>query len=254
VMVCGFSKYVELFPMKSPDANKIIDRIWQTCCRHGVFRTLVSDNGTQFTSKKYQEWCEAIGISTFFISAYHAQANMTERYNRTIKTMMVSYIERCKDWDSNLHEIAFAQRTAVNDSTQFTPAYLVNGRELRCPIDNLINTPVLNRELETLKERMALVHELARENIRFSQEVSLRSYVNKSKFREFKVGDEVMNKTHFLSNASKGFSAKLAPRYDGPYRITDKVSSNVYDIVNITTGQVIKKVHINDLTPFIITE
>ena len=51
------------------------------CRRWGLPKTIVSDNGRQFTSTDYQNWCQMFGIHPFYISAYHAQANMTERYN-----------------------------------------------------------------------------------------------------------------------------------------------------------------------------
>jgi hypothetical protein len=137
VVVCGFSKFIELFPMKTPTSVKVTEKLWEVCCRVGTFRTLVSDNGSQFTSDHYFEWCKALQISPFHISAYHAQANMTERYNATIKNIIVSYISRCRDWDKHLHEVSFALRSSVNESTKFTPAYLSTGRELRTPFDNL---------------------------------------------------------------------------------------------------------------------
>jgi hypothetical protein len=251
VVVCGFSKYIEIFPLRSPDAKKVTDRLWQVCCRWGVFKTIVSDNGTQFTSGYFHEWCKSRGISPFHISAYHAQSNMTERYNRTIKTMIVSFIQKCRDWDKNLHEIAFAMNSAVSDTTKFSPAYLATGREFRCPLDNILDVASKHHEIVQFKERMALIHNLARENIEASHEVSLRAYGDKVKYREFKIGDLVMVKTHFLSNAGAGFSAKLAPRYEGPYRITHKVSNHAYDLTHDSSGQVIHKCHVNDMFRYV---
>jgi hypothetical protein len=72
VVVCGFTKFVELFPMRTPDAQKVTDRLWQVCCRWGVCKTIVADNGTQFTSGYFHEWCKARSIQPFHISAYHA--------------------------------------------------------------------------------------------------------------------------------------------------------------------------------------
>jgi len=129
VIVCGFSKYVEIFPLRSPTSAKVIDCLWEVCCRWGLFHTIVSDNGSQFISSLYLNWCENLGIKTFHISAYHAQANMCERYNQTIKNMIIAFIIKCRDWDKNLHEIAFAIRTAVSDTSEFSTAYLCTGRE-----------------------------------------------------------------------------------------------------------------------------
>jgi hypothetical protein len=199
----------------------------QVCCRWGVCKTIVADNGTQFTSGYFHEWCQARSIQPFHISAYHAQANMTERYNRTVKEMIVAFIERCKDWDRNLVEIASAMNSAVNEATKFSPAYLALGRELRTPLDNWCDINSKYPETGDFKDRMRLINNIVRDNISASQEAKLRSYTEKSKVREFSLGDKVMVKTHFLSKGSAGFSAKLAPRYEGPYKIIEKVSSSM---------------------------
>ena len=61
---------------------------------------------------------------------YHAQANPTERYNRTIKTMIASYINNDqREWDLTLPKIQFAMNSACNDATNFSPAFLNFGRE-----------------------------------------------------------------------------------------------------------------------------
>jgi hypothetical protein len=98
---------------------------------------------------------------------------------------------------------------------------------------------------------MNLIYDLARDNIIHSQELSMKIYNKNAKFKDFKVGDMVMYKTHFLSNASQGFTKKLAPRWEGPYLITEKVSNVVYNLCNVESNQVVNKAHGNDLTPFL---
>jgi len=251
VVICGFSKYVELFALRTATTQKVVDCLWEVCCRWGVFRTLVSDNGTQFTSNLYQKWCENLDIRTFHISAYHAQANSCERMNRSVKTCIMSYISKCRDWDKNLNEIAFAIRTAVSDSSQFSPAYLCTGREFRHPFDNKLNINV-NTGLnpEQLEERISIIQNFARENIAESKEKSARIYNLKAKSRVFDIGQKVMYRSHYLSNKEQGFSAKLAPKWEGPLEIIFKVSRCAYDLKHIATGQLVNKVHINDLAEF----
>jgi len=251
VIVCGFSKYVELFAIRKATSEKVIDHLWEVCCRWGTFRTLVSDNGTQFTSKRYLEWCESLKISTFHISAYHAQANSCERMNRSVKTSIMAYIGNCKDWDKNLNEVAFAINTAVSESSKFTPAYLCTGREFRHPLDNRLNLDTTRAvDPNDLGMRIQLVHNLARENIAESKEKGARFYNLKAKNREFALGDLVMYRSHFLSNKDQGFSSKLAPKWEGPYEVIFKVSRCAYDLKHRDTGQLVNKVHINDLATF----
>jgi hypothetical protein len=105
VVVDMFSKYVEMFALRTATAEKIVECLRQVCFRWGFPRTILSDNGSQFGSKHYLGWCQANCIHVFQIAVYHPQANMTERYNETIKQMIVTAISKCKDWDKYLGEL-----------------------------------------------------------------------------------------------------------------------------------------------------
>jgi hypothetical protein len=108
-----------------------------------------------------------------------------------------------------------------------------------------------DRDVNELGKRMNLIYDLARENTLHNQEISIRSYNKKSVARNFNLGDLVMYRTHFLSNATAGFTSKLAPRWEGPYKIIERVSSYVFDLCHEETGQLVNKVHTNDLTLFL---
>ena len=252
VVVDNFSKFIEIIGLRKTNAGTIIEKLWSLFCRWGLPKTIISDNATQFSGKEYRGWCDMLNINPFFISAYHAQANMTERYNQTIKKMIITTSEKIKHWDLHLNEIAFALRTAVSDSTGFTPAFVMTGREYRTPFDNLVGLKLPNNKVtgETIMARMNSVYNIIREEILNSQDVYLKYYNRNTKQKCFKIGDLVLCKTHFLSDASKGFTAKLAPKRDGPYRVIEIVTPNVYDIEHIDTHQKIMKAHANELSPF----
>jgi len=251
VVLDMFSKYVEIFPLRQATSRIIIDRLWEVCCRWGIPKTIVTDNGPQFTSKIFMEWCNVVGLIPFHIAVYHAQSNMTERYNETIKQMIVTNSIKSRQWDKNLNEIAFALRTATNDSTKFSPAYLNTGREFRTPFDNLIDIDLSScKEVKDFGDRLNSIHDIARDNIVHSQEIYLKNYNKKTKLIEFNIGQKVWYKTHFLSDASKGFNAKLAPKRE-LCKVVDKISATVYNLVREEDGQLINKVHVNDLLPFI---
>jgi len=251
VVVDYFTKYVEMFPLRIAKAETITEKLWSVCCRWGLPRVILSDNGTQFTSKHYSDWCNAINIKPFYISAYHPQANATERYNQTIKSMIVATIDKCKQWDIYIPEIAFALRTAVNDSTGFTPAMMNTGREFRTPFDNLVdvNLPTITDKSDLLN-RITMVHIIARDNLIYAKSNYLGNYNKTARLRKIEVGDKVLLKSHFLSDGASGFSSKLAPKREGPYLVTNKVSSKSFDLKCLASGQVVNKAHINELTPY----
>ncbi|XP_046869036.1 uncharacterized protein LOC124461563 [Drosophila willistoni] len=86
------------------------ERIW---ARFGNPRTLVSDNGTQFTSKLFKNFCRTSGIILQHTPQYLENGQNT--------------------WDQWLSEITLAINSSVNDTTGFSPAYIILGREPRMP-------------------------------------------------------------------------------------------------------------------------
>ena len=61
--------------MQSTTTEKVIDRLADTFCRYGLPVTIKSDNGPQFKSIEFKEYCEQHGITHHKVTAKWAQAN-----------------------------------------------------------------------------------------------------------------------------------------------------------------------------------
>ena len=68
-----------------------------------------------------------LDINQLKTTAYHPQCDgLTERFNRTLKTMISCYFnENQNDWDELLPFLAFAYNTSTHSTTNFTPGELV---------------------------------------------------------------------------------------------------------------------------------
>ncbi|XP_057803736.1 uncharacterized protein LOC131019072 [Salvia miltiorrhiza] len=86
VAVDYFSKRVEAEAVGKIDEVTVERFIWRNiCCRFGVPRIIVSDNGTQFTGQRIADFCDRMDITQRFVSVAHPQANgQVELANRTI--------------------------------------------------------------------------------------------------------------------------------------------------------------------------
>lgn len=60
----------------------------------------------------------------------------------------------------------------------------------------------------------------------------------------------VLRRNHVLSDASKKFSASLAPKWTGPYRVKEIVSSLVYRLADLQLRPISGPVHVCDLKPY----
>ena len=66
--------------------------------QHGIPETVVSDNGPQFTSDEFTQFCLRNGIHHVLVTPYHPSSNgLVERAVRTIKNGIQKMVE------GNLH-------------------------------------------------------------------------------------------------------------------------------------------------------
>ncbi|GAU46658.1 hypothetical protein TSUD_184460 [Trifolium subterraneum] len=81
-----FKKWIKAEPLAKIAATHIL-RFFKrnVLARFGVLRVVVTDNGTQFTNKKFQEFLDKIGTTQHFTSVEHPQTNgKVEATNRVI--------------------------------------------------------------------------------------------------------------------------------------------------------------------------
>lgn len=259
VVTDHFSKWVELFPLRKLTARAVLDKLMEVFSRFGYPQALISDNASIFTAKVFADSCAALGIKHKRTTTYHPQSNITERVNRNLKPMLAAYVERHRDWDAYLPEIGFALRSTVNRSTGFSPALLNLGRELPNPMDRVLAAtgdgggaqPAYADYARRLQTRMEAALSKARQNLCAARASQKAQYDRSHRDVRYQVGDLVLRRTHVLSDASKAFSAALAPKWSGPYRVKETVSPLVYRLTDLQSRDVGGPVHVGDLKPYI---
>jgi transposase InsO family protein len=75
VAVDKFTKSVEAAPVTTQDLTAAINFIKSIVFRFGVPYSIITDNGTNFTSKKFKNYCEGLGIKLKFASVAHLKTN-----------------------------------------------------------------------------------------------------------------------------------------------------------------------------------
>ena len=77
VVVDRLTKVAHFIPVKTTySGNKLAELYMEkVVCLHGVPKKIVSDRGSQFTSKFWQKLHDALGIDLNFSTAYHPQTD-----------------------------------------------------------------------------------------------------------------------------------------------------------------------------------
>lgn len=151
------------------------------------------------------------------------------------------------DWDQYLPFAVFATNIHENESTGFSPFYLMYGRKPRLPIDAALNynPPLHFIDLESyqheVKRYFTQAITIANENIKHSQDKYKMSYNNKAKDVNYKVGDYVLKDSHVIK---KGITPKLLPLYQGPYKIVEIRYPNIV-IELVQNPKHIETIHVN---------
>ena len=95
-------------------------------------KVLTVDNGTQFDSEAFREFCEQIGTKIHFASVRHPESNgLVERANVIIMTgiMKLIFNQPRGKWPDELIKVVWSHNTTISRSTGFTPFKLLFGDE-----------------------------------------------------------------------------------------------------------------------------
>lgn len=177
-----FSKWSEFVPLRRATGETLKKAFRERILANfGAPRLFVTDNGSQFTSKVFQSYLKELGIEQQLTAPYTPQENPTERVNRTIKTMMAQYAgKNQKTWDELLPELQLAVNTAKSDSTNYSAAFIVQGREPRLPAtlyDEVTSgTGTSNCCPQAKATMMCEIFSMVRENLRKAASTQARYY------------------------------------------------------------------------------
>jgi hypothetical protein len=133
-----------------------------------------------------------------------------------------------KSWDKCLSLAEFAYNNSYQASLKMAPFEALYGRRCRAPLnwsqagERTLFGPKLVQEAE---EKVSVI----RENLRAAQ-MRQKSYHDKAKApREFEVGNYIYLKLSPTKGVQRfGVKGKIAPRYIGPYEVTEKFGMVAY--------------------------
>ena len=86
VIVDACSKWLDAYIMSTITSSKTIETLKTVFATHGLLQTIVTDNGSSFTSEKFKRFMDNNGIKHITSAPYHPSSNgQAERAVQTLK-------------------------------------------------------------------------------------------------------------------------------------------------------------------------
>ena len=241
-----YSGYPEAYavPDKSADniAHLLIDEIFP---RYGSPLEIITDNGTENVNKVMKETLETLNIHHVRTSRYHRQSNSKiEKFHATLHDILSKKLQDdLSTWDLYFNQTLAAIRFNVNESTKFSPFFLLFNRDVVLPLDKILKPrrkytceDMHQIALEQQHKSFVLVHHRLKQAKKRYAKYADRN----SKLIAFEVGDPVLYKVR-----KKG--SKLNVDWKPYFRIIEKTGPVTFVLKHQLDGTIINKVHAQDI-------
>jgi hypothetical protein len=234
VIVDRLTKVAHFIPVKTTYSGAKLAELYMSriVCLHGVPKKIMSDIGSQFTSKFWEKLHESMDTKLNFSSAYHPQTDgQTKKTNQISEDMLrACALKYGKSWDKSLPYAEFSYNNSYQASIKMAPYEALYGRQCRTPLfwSQTGESQVFGPEvLKDAEKQVQMVHE----SLKVAQ-TRQKSYADKQKRDlSFEVGDFVYLKVLPMRGTRRfKVKGKLAPRYVGSFKIVDRKGEVAYQL------------------------
>ena len=245
--------FPEAVPLKTIDSISVAESLLTIFSRVGIPNEILSDQGSNFTSRLMEQLHKLLGVKPLFSSIYHAAGNgRQERLHSTLKSSLRKLCERKpRDWHRYLVATLFALRELPSDRTGFSPFELLYGRQVRGPIA-VLHDLWTDREISDdqrgvfqyildLRKNLEECAEIAKINSEAAQTKFSTYFDLKAKDRHLSPDDEALV---LLPDST----SKLLMGWKGPFRVIKRLSRVNY---LLQCGQSTNVYHINLLKRYV---
>ena len=156
-----FSKLIEVEAFVSIKDKDVIRFIWKNIvCRFGIPRSIISDNGPQFDSQVYRDFCQDLKIRNLYSTPRYPQSNgQAEASNKALLTALKKRLDYAKGkWVEELPGVLWAYRTTARKPTDNSPFALTYGMEVVVPTK--IGLPTVRTDMPEPANEEFIIKEL----------------------------------------------------------------------------------------------
>lgn len=231
VIVDGFTKFVNLTAVPNTKSITSVRALKEHFSYFGIPSRLVTDQGTSFTGRKFQEFVKASGVKHVLNAVATPRANgQVERYNRTILAALgaITHDKPKNVWDEYLPDVQLGINTTIHSTTKKTPTELLFGRRVTNPSEGILNDIIEDTGSGLDHTNPDEVRQNVKSLIDSQQNKDKKRYDSSKLIRHYKTGTLVRVLRAIPSQ--EGQSRKLEPKFRGPYRIKKVLPNDRYVI------------------------
>ena len=157
-MIDRKTSWVEAVPCQDITSEQVTSVLLNTwISRFGSPEIIITDQGRQFESQQFEEFCKTMGIEHRRTTAYHPQSNgKIERWHRTLKNALrAASMNANKEWIHRLPKTLLFLRNCMGSDNKASPSQLTLGANTRLPGDIITSMDIFDdREpsFEKIKE------------------------------------------------------------------------------------------------------
>ena len=238
----AFTKFPEAIPIPRADTTTVLRALaTHIIPRYGVGMTLVTDNGSQFTSQLFEHACKSLGLLTAKTQAYEPHSNPVERMHRTLESairalMLQDGAAKPSNWSDYVPAALASIRQSPLSTLPYSPHFLLYGEEPITPAHRAFGAlmGVQGNSDTTGFDKLKKAMDQIRAKQLHNHEINKKYYDKKVYETPIKEGDMVYLYTN-QDNSELGNLRKTSTYYKGPYAVTRVINARQ---IEIDLGQV----------------
>ena len=257
VLICCFTRWVELYPLKEISAEATAKALMQHFGRFGSPAQVIHDNGSQFENELIHEIIRLTGIEKIPILAYSSEENaIVERANREVMRHLRAIIYEkniISNWEDYIPIVQRIINAAKNESNSVGADQLLFGNSIRLDRGIFLPHTVPSDSQVSLSKWAATMlqaqHEITGIAQRVQEQRDQQHIAEVSPRRtEFAIGSYVLVNYHGTA-LRPGPPSKMQTYLKGPMRVLSR-DVNTYTLENLISHKS-ELIHVTDMRTFL---
>ena len=140
-VICMLTGYTWCIPISDKSAETIVKAyIREVYSKYGGSRKILSDNGTEFKNKLFEQVAQELGIEhKVYSPPYHPASNgRIEGFHSFLKACLAKHITSSLEWDEMAHIACSVYNFLPNEHSREALFSFMFGRDPRIPLNDLL--------------------------------------------------------------------------------------------------------------------